>query len=64
MKRLTMNTLVINDEDLECKKKEDERTLDDITISKTNFSMFNLEKYDLIVYKGSLGIKILRARGL
>lgn len=64
MKKLKPNTLVVCDDDFECTKRGEERTLDDIVISKLSFSLFDLEKFDLIIYKGKLGIKLLRTRGI
>ena len=64
MKKLKPNTLVVNDDDFECTKRGEERTLEDIVISKLSFSLFDLEKFDLIIYKGKLGIKLLRTRGI
>lgn len=60
MERKMINTLIVNDDDLECTKKE--RTLDDINLSKVGFLMKDLEKFDLIVYKGKLGQKILKLK--
>ena len=55
-----INTLIVGDDDLECTKKE--VTLDSINLSKVGFLMKDMEKYDLIVYKGIHGKKVLRIR--
>ena len=60
MERKQINTLIVNDDDLECTKKE--RTLEDINLSKVGFLMKDLNKFDLIVYKGKLGQKILKIK--
>ena len=60
MKRLSLTTLLVDDNDLDCKKKEP--TLVDIRLEALGFVMSDLDKYDLIVYKGRLGTKTLRLR--
>ena len=60
MERKQINTLIVNDDDLECTKKE--RTLEDINLSKVGFLMKDLNKFDLIIYKGKLGQKILKIK--
>lgn len=60
MERKMINTLIVNDDDLECTKKD--RTLDDINLSKVGFLMKDLAKFDLIVYKGKLGQKVLKIK--
>lgn len=58
-----LSTLIVNDDDLECRKgKEKEIKLEDIKLSSVGFVMNDLEKFDLIVYKGRLGKKVLRIR--
>lgn len=58
MKRQTMNTLIVDDNDLECKC--DDLELDDINLGKLGFVNVDLERFDLIVYKGKRGKKILK----
>ena len=60
MERKMINTLIVGDADLECTKKE--ITLENINLSKVGFLMKDMEKYDLIVYKGVHGKKVLRVR--
>lgn len=60
MKRLSLTTLLVDDNDLDCKKKEP--TLADIRLDALGFVTSDLDKYDLIVYKGRLGTKTLRLR--
>lgn len=59
MKRYTLVTLVVDDHDIDCKAGS---KLEDIGISKLNFLPKDLEKYDLIIYQGSKGTKIIRSR--
>ena len=62
MDRKLLNTLIINDNDLECRKEEKEITLDDIKLSSVGFIPADLEKFDIIVYKGKLGKKALKLK--
>ena len=64
MERRMLSTLVVNDDDLECRKGKEKKEikLEDIKLSSVGFVMSDLEKFDLIVYKGRLGKKVLRVR--
>lgn len=62
MERKLVNTLIVNDDDLDCKKDKKEILLDDIKLSQVGFKLSDLEKFDIIVYKGRLGKKTLRLR--
>ena len=64
MERRTLSTLIVNDNDLECRKGKEKKEikLEDIKLSSVGFVMSDLEKFDLIVYKGKLGKKVLRIR--
>lgn len=62
MERKQLNTLIVNDNDMDCQKDRTEVTLNDITLAKVGFVSGDLEKFDLIVYKGRLGTKVLRVR--
>lgn len=58
-----LKTLVVNDDDLICRgKKEKPIELEDIKLSSVGFIMSDLEQFDLIVYKGRLGKKVLRVK--
>jgi len=59
-----LSTLIVNDDDLECRKGKEKKEikLEDIKLSSVGFVMSDLEKFDLIVYKGRLGKKVLRVR--
>lgn len=61
MKRLNLLCLVVNDDDLECKKETD---LNRISISSVGFIASDLERFDMIIYKGRLGQKVLRLNGI
>jgi hypothetical protein len=64
MERRMLSTLIVNDDDLECRKGKEKKEikLEDIKLSSVGFVMSDLEKFDLIVYKGRLGKKVLRVR--
>ena len=64
MERRMLSTLIVNDDDLECRKGKEKKEikLEDIKLSSVGFVMNDLEKFDLIVYKGRLGKKVLRVR--
>ena len=54
-----MNVLLVDDNDLECKCKKE---LDQINIGSLAFTTADLEKFDLIFYKGQAGTKLIRSR--
>ncbi len=58
MERKMMNTLIVGDNDLNCKCEG--LTLDEINVGKLGFVNADLEKFDLIIYKGSRGKKIIK----
>ena len=64
MERKMLSTLIVNDDDLECRKGKEKKEikLEDIKLSSIGFIMSDLEKFDLIIYKGRLGKKVLRIR--
>lgn len=64
MDRKTLNTLIVDDNDLECECKTVDLTIDSINLSHVGFVANDLSKYDLIIYKGSKGTKILKIKNL
>lgn len=64
MERKMLSTLIVNDDDLECRKGKEKKEikLEDIKLSSVGFIMSDLEKFDLVIYKGRLGKKVLRIR--
>jgi len=60
MIRRTSNLLILEDSELECKKKDVK--IDDIEIGSFGFKLGDMSKYDTIVYKGRLGKKLLLLR--
>lgn len=60
MTRKDVKVLIVDDQDLDCRKKKEEITLEDIGINNVGFLLSDLEKYNIIIYKGRLGKKVLR----
>ena len=51
---------MVNDDDMNCDSTKD--TLDDMSIAQIGFSMKVLNEYDMIIYSGKRGVKILKNR--
>lgn len=60
MTKHDIKLLIVNDDDLNCNTKT--FTLDDIDLSSLGVSMLAIKNYDLIIYEGSRGSKILKSR--
>lgn len=60
MDRKLMNTLIVGDDDLECDCKD--LKLEDLGLSNLSFITADLDKFDLIVYSGKRGTKMLRSK--
>lgn len=58
MERRIMNTLILGDEDMNCDCKD--KTISDLNITMIGLNLSSLDKFDLIVYRGNKGVKILR----
>lgn len=59
MERKLVNTLFVNDDDLECDCKD--VTLENLTIANVGFRLPDIEKFDMVIYKGKRGQKVLRS---
>lgn len=59
MERRVINALIVNDNDLECNCKD--LTIDKINISTVSFTSADMEKFDMVIYKGNKGQKILKS---
>ena len=55
-----MNVLILDDNDMNCDCKD--KTLDDLNITMIGLNLSSLDKFDLIIYKGNKGTKILRGK--
>ena len=62
MERKLINTLIVNDDDLNCNCEG--LTLDEINVGKLGFISADLEKFDMIIYKGKRGKKIVKSKVL
>lgn len=60
MDRKSIKMLIVDDEDLNCEDKK--ITLTDLNLLNLSFNPEDLKPFDLIVYKGKKGTKILRSR--
>lgn len=60
MDRKSIKLLLVDDEDLNCSDKK--ITLTDLNLLNLSFNQEDLVPFDLIVYKGKKGTKILKSR--
>ena len=61
MKKYTgINLLVLNDEDMNCGTPE--KGIAGMSLEDIGFSMLAIEKYDMVIYEGKKGSKILKSR--
>lgn len=60
MDRRKLNLLLVSDDDLEC--NSDSITLTDLGIKNLGFNEEDLKEFELIVYSGKRGVKILRSK--
>lgn len=55
-----INTLIVNDDDLECNCSS--ITLENLNLSNVSFNAVTLDRFDLVVYKGNKGMKVLKSK--
>ena len=60
MERIKINILIVNDDDLECDCKD--LNIIDLNLANVGFRLADIERFDMVIYKGKLGEKILRSR--
>lgn len=60
MKRGTINFLLLNDDDLQCRREN--MPIEELCLLDTSFILSDLEPYDLIVYQGRKGVKVMKSR--
>lgn len=60
MDRKLIKTLILNDDDLECDCKD--LNINDLTIASIGFRLSDVDGFDMIIYKGKRGEKILRSK--
>lgn len=58
MKKYTIQTLTVNDDDLNCKDMS--KGIESINIGTLSFVSSDLDKFQSIIYVGARGIKILK----
>lgn len=59
MKVLKLETLIVDDNDLEC--KNDKTSLTDLNLNNLNFKFEDIERFELIIYRGTKGTKVLKS---
>ena len=59
MDRRVIKTLIINDDDLNCDCSS--KPLEDINITSIGFSVSVIDSFDMIIYDGSKGTKIVKS---
>lgn len=55
-----VKTLIINDDDLNCDCAD--KTIEDISVANIGFSIAVINSFDLIIYEGTKGTKILKSK--
>ena len=60
MNKKQIALLVLDDNDMNCDSKEIE--LEELDLNNAGLSMLVLQNYDLVVYQGSKGSKILKSK--
>ena len=60
MNKKQITLLVLDDNDMNCDSKEIE--LEKLDLNNAGLSMLVLQNYDLVVYQGSKGSKILKSK--
>jgi hypothetical protein len=59
MDRRVIKTLIVNDDDLNCDCSS--KTIDDISIANVGFSVSIIDSFDMIIYDGTKGAKIIKS---
>ena len=60
MEQANVKLLVVNDDDMNCDISKD--TIDSMNLGNVGFSNLVLDKYDMVIYVGAKGSKILKSR--
>lgn len=60
MNQETVKLLVVNDDDMNCDIAKD--TIESMNLGNVGFSKMVLDKYDMVVYVGAKGSKILKSK--
>lgn len=59
MDRRVIKTLIVNDDDLNCDCSS--KTIEDISIANVGFSLSVIESFDMVIYDGVKGTKIIKS---
>lgn len=60
MRKQNIKLLILDDDDMNCDSKTAD--LDKMGLENIGFSMFAIQGYDMVVYEGAKGSKILKSR--
>lgn len=60
LKRAELKLLILDDDDMNCDTKNS--SIDNMDIQNIGLSMFAIQDYDLVVYEGKKGSKILKSK--
>ena len=60
MKKQNIKLLILDDADMNCDSKTDD--LDKMGLENIGFSMLAIQGYDMVVYEGTKGSKILKSK--
>ena len=60
MKKANIKLLILNDEDMNCDSKNS--SIDNMGVENIGLSMFAIQDYDLVIYEGTKGSKILKSK--
>ena len=60
MKKQNIKLLILDDDDMNCDSKT--ANLDKMGLENIGFSMLAIQGYDMVVYEGTKGSKILKSR--
>ena len=60
LKRAKIKLLILNDEDMNCDSKNS--SIDNMGVENIGLSMFAIQDYDLVIYEGTKGSKILKSK--
>ena len=60
LKRANIKLLILNDEDMNCDSRNS--SIDNMGVENIGLSMFAIQDYDLVIYEGAKGSKILKSK--
>lgn len=60
LKRASIKLLILNDEDMNCDSRNS--SIDNMGVENIGLSMFAIQDYDLVIYEGTKGSKILKSK--